>query len=91
MQLLYNISSTNVNCKSVADYINAILLLNTLQYLVLEEVYNYVIKNKRKLYITKKDQLLLYVRRKKGIKKIHIIHALEIEFSLLNRRNELML
>lgn len=43
-----------------------------------------------RLCITRKDQLLLYVRREEYVAKSCVIHALKIEFTLLDKRNELM-
>lgn len=42
-QLLHNISPANADCKAVANYINAVLRLNTLQRLVVEGVLDHVI------------------------------------------------
>lgn len=42
-QSLHNIFPSNANCKSVANYIHAVLPLNNLQYLVMKEVLDHVI------------------------------------------------
>lgn len=90
-QLLHNISPANANCKAIADHINAVLPLNTLQRLVVEGVLDHVIQNKGRLCVTREDQLLLYARGEGGVRKSHMIHALEMGFTLLDRRNELIL
>ncbi|WP_375449089.1 AAA family ATPase [uncultured Nostoc sp.] len=90
-QPLHNISPANADCKAVADHINAVLPLNTLQRLVVEGVLDHVIRNKGRLCVTREDQLLLYVRGEGGVGKSRVIHALEMGFTLLDRRNELML
>lgn len=55
----------------------------------MEKNFNYVIQNKYKLGITREDQLLLYVKGKKKVKKSYMIYTLEMDFTLLNRRNNL--
>lgn len=91
LQFLYNISLANANCKVITNLINAVLLLNILQHLVLKGVLDHVIQNKGRLCITRKDQFLLYIRGEKGVEKSHVIYALEIGFTLLDKKNELML
>ncbi len=54
-------------------------------------IFDHVIRNKDRLCITRKDQVLLYVRGEEGVRKSHVIHVLEIGSTLLNRRNELMI
>lgn len=44
-----------------------------------------------RLCITRGDQLLLYIKRGKGVKKCRVIYALEITFILLDKNNEPML
>ena len=91
LQLLYNISLANADCKAVANHINAVLPLNTLQRLVVEGVLDHVIQNKGRLYVIRENQLLLYVKGEGGVEKNRVIHVLEIGFTLLDKRNELML
>lgn len=43
-----------------------------------------------KLNVIIKDQFLLYVRRKKGVRKNWIIYILKMGFILLNKKNELL-
>lgn len=75
----------------MTDHIHVVLLLNTLQRLVIEEIFDHIIQNKDRLYITREDQLLLYVRGERGIGKNCVIYGLEMGFTLLNRRNELII
>ncbi len=57
----------------------------------MEGVFDHLIENKDRLCVTREDQLLLYVRGERGVGKSRVIHALEMGFTLLNRRNELMI
>ena len=91
LSLLYNIPLANADCKIVANHIHIVLLLNTLQRLVLEKVFDHVIQIKRRLCIMRKDQLLLYIKGEGNVRKSCVIHVLEMRFTLLARRNELML
>lgn len=70
---------------------HTVLPFNTLQRLVLEGIFDHVIQNKGRLYVTREDQLLLYVRGEGRVGKDRIIHVLEMSFTLLNRGNELMI
>ncbi len=90
-QLLDNIIAANTDCKAITDHIHVVLLLNTLQYLVGEGIFDYIIQNNCRLYIRREDQLLLYVRREGGVGKTRVIYVLKIDFTLLNRRNELII
>lgn len=42
-QLLDNIIAINANCKAITNHMYGILLLNTLQRLVMEGIFDYVI------------------------------------------------
>lgn len=90
-KLLDNIITANANCKAITDYIDAVLPLNILQCLVVERILDHVIRKKDRLFVTREDQLLLYVREERGFRKIRVIFTLEIDFTLLNRRNGLMI
>lgn len=57
----------------------------------MEGDFNHEIGNKDKLCIIKEDQLLLYIRGQRRIRKNCVIYALKMEFTLLDKRNELML
>lgn len=59
--------------------------------MVVEGSFDHIIRNKGRLYVTKEDQLLLYVRGEGEVGKDHMIYALEIGFILLNKRRELMI
>lgn len=90
-QFLDDIIIANTNCKAITNYIHAVLPLNTLQRLVVKEIFVYGIRNKGTFCVTREDLLLLYVRGKRGVGKSHVIYALEMDFILLNRRKKLMI
>lgn len=90
-QLLHNNFLANTDCKSIADHIHVVLLLNTLQRLVVEGVLDHVIQNKSRLCVIREDQLLLYVQGKRGVGKSRVIYELEMGFTLMDRRHELMI
>lgn len=73
------------------DYIYGVLLLNTLEHLIRKEFFNHVIQNKKRLCITRKNQLLLYIKQEKSIEKRYVVYTLEMKFILPNKKNELML
>lgn len=50
-----------------------------------------MIQSKGSLCIVREDQLLIYVRGKKKVRKSCIIHILEVGFTLLNRKNNFMI
>lgn len=91
LQSLHNTFLANANCKAIANYNYIFLSLNTLQYLGIKGLFDHVTQNKSRLCVTKEDQLLLYVRRKRGVGKYCIIYALEFDFILLNRKNEFII
>lgn len=66
-------------------------MLNSLQRPVLEVVFDYIIQNKDRFYVIKKNQLLVYIRREREIRKSYVIYMLEIGFTLPNRRDKLMI
>lgn len=47
----FDILSFNSNSKIVYNYTHLLLLLNQLQYLIVKEIFDYTIKNKRKMYL----------------------------------------
>ena len=51
----------NADCKTIFDHIHDRLSLNNLQRLVVEEIMNYIIKNKGRMRLDIDEQLLLYV------------------------------
>lgn len=57
----------------------------------MEGIFDHVIQNKGRFCITREDQLLLYVKGKGEIGKNRVIYTLEMSFTLLNKRNELMI
>lgn len=67
------------------------MLINTLQWFILKEIINYNIKNNKKLYLYINRQLLLYLCKKKGIRKSFIVKVLEIEFIFLNQWEKLVI
>ena len=57
----------------------------------MKKVLDQVIRNKKRLCVTRENQLLLYIRGEVGVGKSCMIYMLEIGFILLDKRNELML
>lgn len=88
---LLNFLPVNADCKAAANYIYAVLPLNILQRLVVKGILDHVIKNKGRLCITRENQLLLYVRGERDMRKSRVINVLEMGFALLDTRNELVL
>ncbi len=78
----------DADCKTVCDHIHDLLPLDNLQRLVVEEIMDYIIKNKGKMRLDTGKQLLLYVRGEGGVGKSWVIKALEMGFALLDRRKE---
>ncbi len=62
-----------------------------MQKVVEEEVLNHAIRNKGNQCHLRSDQLLLYVRGKRGVGKSRIVKAIQIGFSFLKRRKELLI
>lgn len=83
--------SPSSNCRIICDHIHAKLPLNYLQRLVVEEILNHVIQNNGKIQVHADDQLLLYVRGEGGVGKSRVVQALELDFTLLSRRKELVI
>lgn len=54
----------NFDCKTIVNDINDTFLLNTLQKLIIKNIIDYIIKNKRKMHFKINAQLLLYLCRK---------------------------
>lgn len=54
-QLLPNYLLVNTNYKSTTNQIHAVLMLKLLNRLVIEEVFDHIIYNKKRLYVTQKD------------------------------------
>lgn len=90
-QLLDNVIAINNNCKAKTNSIYIVLSLNTLQYLVVKGISDHIIWNKGKLCIIKKDQLFLYVFGKGRVERSCVIYVLEMDFNLLNRKNDLII
>ncbi len=76
--------NSNSYYRTVCNHIYEILSFNKLQRLVVEEIIDYVIKNKRKMQLNTDAQLLLYLCRERGVGKSHIVKTLEIGFTLLD-------
>lgn len=50
---------------------------------------NYAIKNKRNFNFDLIQQLLIYIRGKKKIKKSRVMKVIEMSFALLSKKNKL--
>lgn len=74
-QLLVNIIAANTNYTTITDHIHAVLLLNTLQHLLVERIFDHIIRNNDRLCITKEDKLLSYMRGEERVGKSCVIHA----------------
>lgn len=48
-------------------------------------------QNTIRLYVIKKNQLLLYLIREESVRKSHFIYAPEVGLTLLDRRNRLII
>lgn len=59
--------------------------------MIIENILDYAIKNKRKIYLNLDQQLLIYIKGEKGVKKTKVVKALEIGFTLLNKWNKLVI
>lgn len=57
----------------------------------MKEILDYIIRNKSRLCVTKENQLLLYIEEERGVRKSCVIYVLEMDFILLDRKNQLML
>lgn len=82
----------NSNCHAMTNQIHAILLLNDLQQLTVEEILDHVIKSKKKPpCINFSDQILLYMYGEGGTRKIQVVKAIELRFALLDHQEELII
>lgn len=81
----------NNDAKSICDQIYLLLLLNQLQYLTVRKILNYIVKNKRKIYLNWDQQLLIYIRDKGEIEKNRILKAIKMSFTLLSKRKKLVI
>lgn len=66
-------------------------MLNTLQRLIVKDVFDYMIQNKGRFFVIKENQLLLYINGKKEIGKNCLIYALKIGFIFLNKKNKFII
>lgn len=59
----------NSGSKVVCNQIQLIILLNQLQHLTVEDILDYTIKNKGKMFLNLDLQLFVYIRIKGVVKK----------------------
>lgn len=59
--------------------------------MTVEDIMDYAIKNKGKIYLDLDQQLLIYIRGEEGVRKSRVVKAIEKGFTLLSRRNELII
>lgn len=65
--------SAESSFKLVCNYIQNSLPFNKLQYLVVKEIFDYIMRSKDQIQITAEDQLLLYIRGKGNVGKSWVI------------------
>lgn len=70
--------TNNSDSKLVYDHIYLLLLLTQLKNFIIKGILDYAIKYKRKKYFDFKQQLLIYIRSKKEIKKSKVVKAIKI-------------
>lgn len=76
----------NSSSKVVYNLIRLILLLNELQYLIIKDILDYAIKNKRKIFFDLNQQLLLYIRDERVIGKSRVMSIIQISFFYLAKK-----
>lgn len=81
----------NFQAVTICNIIHTILLLNKLQHLIVEQVFQTIIDSKGKQCINKDSQMLLYVRGEGGVGKSRVIKIIKIRFSLLYQKPELVI
>ncbi len=67
------------------------LLFNYLQKIVIEKVLNHTISNERNQCHLRNDQLLVYIRRERGVEKNKIVKAIYLGFGFLKRQKKLLI
>ncbi len=86
-----NCLDNNLQAIILYDIIQDQLLFNHLQLIIVEKVLNYIIFNKRNQCHLRSNQLLLYVRRERGVRKNRIVKAIHLGLSFLKSRKELLI
>lgn len=86
-----NVISPDSNFKAICNQIYLLLLLNQLQQLIIGDILDYIIKNKKRMYLDSNQQLLIYVRDEGRVGKSRIVKVIKIGFTLLGKRKELVI
>lgn len=60
----------SINCKIITNQIKYTLLLNQLQRLTIEKIFEHIVKYIEKFCESKKKQLLLYIKNQNDVEKI---------------------
>lgn len=58
--------------------------------MTIKGIFDYIIKNKRKIYLNLNQQLLIYIRDKEEVEKSKVVKVIEMGFTLLGRKNKLV-
>lgn len=90
-KIKYNRLNKNSQAVILYNNIQNWLFLNHLQKVVVEKALNYAILNKRNKCHYRSDQLLLYVREEKGVRKNRVVKAIYLEFNFLKRQTEFLI
>ncbi len=77
--------------RAVCDHIHLLLPLNQLQCLIIEGILDHAIKFKGKIFLNSGEQLLIYIKDKRGVGKSRVVKVIEMGFILLSRRKELVI
>lgn len=59
--------------------------------MIVKNILNHAIKNKRKIYFDINQQLLIYIKDERRIRKSGIIKTIEMGFIFLSKRNKLVI
>lgn len=62
-----------------------------MQRVIIKKTLNYAILNKENQYRHRNNQLLLYVREEKKVRKNRVIKAIYLKFSFLKRQTKLLI
>lgn len=62
-----------------------------MQRLTVEGVLDHAIKNKEKMFLDLDQQLLVYIRGEGGVRKSRVVNTIQMGFSLLGRKKELVI
>lgn len=81
----------NSDSKTVCDYIYLLLSLNQLQHLTVKTILNHAIKNKENIFFYIDQQQFIYIKGEKRVRKSRVIKAIEMRFTILSKKKELVI